>query len=68
MPRPEDLDRLRHTIDSAREAMSFLKGKSRQHLTSDRKLQLALIHLLAIVGEAAGRLSARAQATAPDVP
>ena len=52
-----DMVRLKHIIDAAREAVDFAQDQSRQALDADRKLSLAIIHLLEIVGEAAGGIS-----------
>ncbi|MGH7842109.1 MAG: HepT-like ribonuclease domain-containing protein [Candidatus Binataceae bacterium] len=58
MSRHEGLVRFRHMLDHAREAVSMVSGKTRRVLDTDRKLNLALVRLLEIVGEAAGRTSA----------
>jgi uncharacterized protein with HEPN domain len=50
-----DSVRLRHMLDHAREAVAMAAGKSRGDLDLDRKLNLALVRLLEIVGEAAGK-------------
>ena len=42
--------------DSAREAAELSQGKTREDLTVDRVLSLALVHLIQIVGEAARRV------------
>ena len=52
-----DLIRLRHMLDAAAEALSFLKGKSRGDLDDDRMLALALIAEIQIVGDAVSRVS-----------
>jgi uncharacterized protein with HEPN domain len=44
-------------LDHAREAFSMVEGKRRVDLDTDRKLNLALVRLLEILGEAAGRIS-----------
>lgn len=49
--------RLQHMLDHSREALEMAAGKSREDLDRDRKLNLALIRLLEIVREAAGRTS-----------
>jgi len=49
--------RLRHMLDHAREAIALTEGRTRQDLESDRLLELALVRLLEIVGEAASRVS-----------
>lgn len=55
MSRHETLVRLRHMLDYSREAVAMAAGKSRRDLDDDRKLNLALVRLLEIVGEAASR-------------
>jgi uncharacterized protein with HEPN domain len=57
MPPPKSAVLLRHMLDHAREAVSMVRGKTRADLDTDRKLNLALVRLLEIVGEAAGRIS-----------
>jgi len=57
MPLPKGAVRLRHMLDHAREAVSMARGKTRGDLDTDRKLNLALVRLLEIIGEAAGRIS-----------
>jgi uncharacterized protein with HEPN domain len=42
-------------LEHAREARALIEGKSRSDLYTDRKLNLALVRLLEIVGEAASR-------------
>ncbi|MHB8169138.1 MAG: HepT-like ribonuclease domain-containing protein [Thermoleophilia bacterium] len=65
---PEDIIRLRHMLDSAREAVSFISGKTRSDLDADRKLTLSLIKSIEIIGEAASKLSEKAQAESPAIP
>ena len=50
---PSDLVRLRHMLDAAREAVTFVAGKTAQDLKSDRILSLALVKCIEIIGEAA---------------
>jgi uncharacterized protein with HEPN domain len=57
MPPPKSGVWLRHMLDHAREAVSMVQGKTRVDLDTDRKLNLALVRLLEIIGEAAGRIS-----------
>lgn len=45
--------RLRHILDAAREAVCFTEGHHRKDLDTDRKLNLSLVRLLEIIGEAA---------------
>jgi uncharacterized protein with HEPN domain len=49
--------RIRHMLDHAKEAVDLLAGKEKAALGSDRVLQLVLVRLVAIVGEAANRLT-----------
>jgi uncharacterized protein with HEPN domain len=52
-----DIDvRLRHMLDAAREAAQMAQGKARADLDTDRPLNLSLVRLLEIVGEAASRI------------
>ena len=48
-----DAIRLRHMLDAAKEARSFIKEEKRSSLDIDRKLVLALIKSIEIIGEAA---------------
>ena len=59
MSNDKDLIRLRHMLDYAREALSMAHGKTRADLDSDRQLNLSLVRLLEIAGEAAARVSTR---------
>ncbi len=65
---PEDLIRLRHMLDSAREAVGLIRDKSRQDLDADRILSLALVRLLEIVGEAASRVTIPTREVYADMP
>jgi uncharacterized protein with HEPN domain len=58
----KDLIRLRHMLDYAREALSLTHGKARADLDTNRQLNLSLVRLLEITGEAATRVSAQTQA------
>ena len=64
----EDLTRLRHMLDSTLEASGLIKGKSRADLDRDRLLNLALVRLLEIVGEAASRVTIPTRLKYPDIP
>lgn len=59
---------LRHMLDHAREAVSLAQGKTRADLDSNRLLNLALVRLLEIVGEAAGRVPKEQCAQYPEIP
>ncbi len=64
----ESIIRLRHMLDYAREAVSLGKDKSRADLDTDRLLNLALVRLVEIVGEAASGVSRDVQSQYPQIP
>ena len=64
----DDPTPLRHMLDAAREAVSFVAGRSKHDLETDRMLALALVKCLEIVGEAASQVSAEGRAAHPDIP
>ena len=53
---------LRHMLDHALEAVAMTKGKTRADLDKDRQLNLAVVRLLEIIGEAASRIPKEDQA------
>ncbi len=57
-----DRIRLCHSFESAREAIAFAHGKSRDDLDHDRMLGLALVKCIEIMGEAATRVSEQMRA------
>ena len=68
MSRHEGDIRLRHMLDHAREAVAMANGRYRGELDTDRQLNLSLVRLLEIVGEAAGRVPAEERACHTDIP
>ena len=68
MPRREDIVRVHHMLDAAKEAFSFVQGKKRGDLDKDRKLVLSLVRLVEVIGEAAGQVSKELQAAHPEIP
>jgi uncharacterized protein with HEPN domain len=68
MPRHDADVRLRHKLDAAREGVQMAQGKTRAALDADRPLNLSLVRLLEIVGEAASRVPARERAKYPGIP
>ena len=68
MSRHEGEIRLRHMLDHAREAVTMVAGTRREDLDADRKLNLALVRLLEIIGEAASRTPADERARYPQIP
>lgn len=63
-----DLVSLRHMLDAAREAVAFATGRKRSDLQDDRMLNLSIVRLIEIVGEAAGRVSPATQRRHAQVP
>jgi uncharacterized protein with HEPN domain len=59
---------LRHMLDHAVEALALTHGKTRADLHSDRLLNLALVRLLEIVGEAASRFPPQERSQHPNIP
>ena len=59
---------LRHMLDYAREAVQLLDTKTSDELAESRVLQLALFHLVEIVGEAASRVNAETRTALPHIP
>jgi uncharacterized protein with HEPN domain len=58
---------LRHMLDHALEAVAMTKGKRRAELDEDRQLNLALVRLLEIIGEAARRIPKEEQDRYADI-
>ena len=63
-----DVIRLRHMLDAAREALSFVAGRSSEDLSRDRMLLLALVKEIEIIGEAASRISDESRKALPRIP
>ena len=60
--------RLQHMLDAAREAGTLVSGRSREEYDGDRTLRLALVRLLEVVGEAAGRIPMDFRDSHPEIP
>lgn len=60
--------RLCHMLDAAREAIAFASGETLASLGRDRKLALAIIKDVEIIGEAASKVSQRTRERHPDIP
>lgn len=67
MPK-NDLIRLQHMLDAAKEAVELAAGKSRHDIENERMLNLSLVRLIEVVGEAANRVSPEGQAKYADIP
>ena len=64
----DDDVRIRHILDAAREAIGFADGRSRADLDANRMLNLSLVRLLEIIGEAARGISPQFRQAHPDLP
>jgi uncharacterized protein with HEPN domain len=68
MSKIDDETRLRHMFDSAKEAVSFVQGKTRATLDTERMLSLSLVKLIEIIGEAASKISKEKQIELSQIP
>lgn len=66
--RNDDIVRLRHMLDAAKEAKSFVQNETRNSLETDRKLMLALVKSIEIIGEAANNLTKKCHEDFPQIP
>lgn len=66
--RKDDLIRLRHMLDAAREAVMFAKNKTRSSLESNRMLTLSIVKDLEIIGEAASKMTKETREEFPQIP
>ncbi len=64
----DDAVRLQHMLDAAREAIFFTQGLHRIGLNGDRKLELALVKDVEIIGEAAYQVSQATRDELPGIP
>jgi uncharacterized protein with HEPN domain len=55
--RNDDLIRLRHMLDAARDAVLFARGRAREDMDGDRQFVFALVKCVEIIGEAASQVS-----------
>jgi uncharacterized protein with HEPN domain len=68
MSRHDDIIPLQHMLDHAREAIEMIAGKKKEDLGKERMLELSLIRLVEIIGEAAGRVSNERKVKIPEIP
>ena len=68
MAKPDAAISLRQMLDYSREVMGMMQGQVRADLDTDRKLNLALVRLLEILGEAANRVPSSDRAKYPQIP
>lgn len=64
----DDWVRVRHMLEAAGEAISYAGETTREGLGQDRKLALALVKCIEIVGEAASKVSEACRQAYPQVP
>lgn len=68
MTQHDHVIRLRHMLDHAREAVQMIQGRQRLDLDRDRMLELSLVRLVEMVGEAASRVSPADRIRHPSIP
>ena len=68
MSQPDPLLGVRHMLDYSREAVELLGSRPLEELRSNRVLQLALVQLIEIVGEAGSRVPEDVRQANPELP
>jgi uncharacterized protein with HEPN domain len=68
MSRRDPMIRVYHMPDHAREAVEMIRHRTRADLDTDRTLNLALVRLMEIVGEAAAQIPEDCRARHSEVP
>lgn len=68
MSRHDPVVSVHHMLDHAREAVEMTRRRSREDLDADRMLNLALVRLVEVIGEAASRIPDEFQSRHPEVP
>jgi uncharacterized protein with HEPN domain len=68
MPVDKDRIRIQHMLDAAERIVAFTSGISKEQFLADEKLNLAVIRLFEILGEAANNISDKLREDYPDVP
>lgn len=64
----DDLVRLHHMLDATKEAIELASGKSKYDIENERTLNLSLVRLIEVVGEAANRISPEGRDKYPSIP
>jgi uncharacterized protein with HEPN domain len=64
----DDLIRIRHMLDAAKETISFADNKTRDDLESDRMLVLSIVKSIEIVGEAASKVTKGSREEHSEIP
>jgi uncharacterized protein with HEPN domain len=65
---PDDRLRIRHMVEAMEAARSFIDGRVRADLDTDRMLLFALIRAVEVVGEAASKITEGGRAELPTLP
>ena len=68
MSNPRTLDRLEDMLHYSQEAVDITQGKTRQDLDNERLLNLAVVRLLEIIGEAANKIPREECLKYPEIP
>ncbi|MFH1422027.1 MAG: HepT-like ribonuclease domain-containing protein [Planctomycetota bacterium] len=63
-----DIIRIRHMVDAAKEALSFSANKRRCDFDSNRMLALSVVRCIEVIGEAAVNVSKECMKKCPEVP
>jgi uncharacterized protein with HEPN domain len=66
--RKDDIIRIRHMLDSARDALSFTENKTRDDLEKNRMLTLSIVKSIEIIGEAATKITKETKEKYPEMP
>lgn len=68
MSNPRTIDRLEDMLRYSQEAVEIVQGKTRQDLDNERLLNLAVVRLLEIIGEAANKIPQEECLKYPEIP
>ena len=68
MTKLDDVTRLRHMLDAAQQAQSFMQGRSREDLDTNPMLLLAVVKAIEIIEEAAAKITKERQTQIPQLP
>ena len=63
-----DRHRIKHMVDAARQATSFIEGRQRADLDTDAQQRLALLHALEVADEAANHVTPETCVAHPEIP
>jgi uncharacterized protein with HEPN domain len=67
MKKPDDIIRLRHMLESAKEACEFMGDTSFEDFSNDRMLVLSIVRALEIIGEAAANVTQTTRDKYPEI-